>query len=126
MSSGKFIISMKNPHKCEPTTYYYCSSGKSNTGHTIWDPEPAKARMFSSLETIAAQIEKLRNLDAQRNLDVKDLVVFQKIITYEPINNEQLGEIITKNKIREIIDTLDDTDVDFLVKYANLDLTIVT
>lgn len=113
---------MKNPHKFEPDTFYYCAGAGVTGNHTgtTWDPDPDNAKIFYSMESTAACLQKLKADD------VEDLKVLRRIITYEPANIEHFIEIVTKNKIREIIDTLDDDDVDFLVKHANLDLTIVT
>lgn len=124
MSNMQYIISRRNPSKCDPDTLYLCYKKAFPDlcvdADTYWDPEPGAAYIFHSIEMVAGSIKMLLEVGD------KDLTVLEKITSYNPVNTEMLDEIMTKNKMREIIDTLDDGDVDFLVKHANLDLTIVT
>lgn len=120
MSNTKFIISTKNPHKCEPDILYYCAEQTTRGGDTVWDGDPEKAHVFRSMESTAERITKLKAVGNS------DLNVWQRIITYEPVDAERFTAIVINNEIRKIIDTLDDKDVDFLVEHANLDLTKVT
>lgn len=125
MSDVKYIISCRNPSKCLPDTLYYCSakSGIANAKRNddiIYDKDSACARVFTSAESVARTVSRLNILG------VHQVQVLQKIIKLEPVDTRNFSEIITKQKIKDILNTIPDDDIDFLVKHADLDLTSVT
>ena len=125
MSDVKYIISCRNPSKCLPDTLYYCSAkaGIANAKRNddiIYDIDSACARVFTSAESVARTVSRLNILG------VHQVQVLQKIIKLEPVDTRNFSEIITKQKIKDILNTIPDDDIDFLVKHADLDLTSVT
>ena len=125
MSKVEYIISCRNPSKVLPDTLYYCASQKGITNATsseelAWEKDPTLAKVFTSVETVAIAIDCLRTLGFQ------SIQVLQKIIKFEPVDTQSFTETITKQKIRDILNTIPDDDIDFLVKHADLDLTSVT
>ena len=125
MSKIEYIISCRNPSKCLPDTLYYCSAkagivNAKSTKELTWEKDPTLARIFSSVETVAIAIDCLNILGMPK------VQVLQKIIKFEPIDTQSFTETITKKKIKDILNTIPDDDIDFLVKHADLDLTSVT
>ena len=125
MSEVKYIISCRNPSKCLPDTLYYCAANggitkAESSKELLWDKDPTLARVYTSVEPVAIAIDRLNFLGVQQ------VQVLQKIVKFEPVDTESFTETITKNKIRDILNTIPDDDIDFLVKHADLDLTSVT
>ena len=125
MSKVEYIISCRNPSKVLPDTLYFCNSKQGIINATsseefTWDKDPTLANVFTSVEPVACTI------DCLRRLGFTSIQVLQKIIKFEPVDTESFTETITKQKIKDILNTIPDDDIDFLVKHADLDLTSVT
>ena len=125
MSEVKYIISCRNPSKVLPDILYYCAAPSGlvhakSQSDLVWDKDPTCAKVFVSVERCLLALDRLHSLG------IHSVQVLEKLTIYEVVDSDSFAETITKQKIRDILNTIPDDDIDFLVKHADLDLTSVT
>ena len=129
----RFIIAQKNIEPAPPEFEYYCgistSYGKGTAtaeletvkaaSDILWDDRSA-ARKFSSLSDIAAAVAALEKLGFE------NLRVFELVISYEPVDTDDINRLVRERRVNDIINQLSQDDIKYLRSVGVLHLTNVT
>ena len=129
----RYIIAQHNSEPAPPEYMYYAGiSGSASKGtdpialataakdQVLWNDNRQSARQLRSLTSVVSAFIALENLGFE------DLRLFKITLNYEAVDALEFKELVTKQRVREIMTKLDEKDANYLKKIGVLDLTIVT